>query len=99
MSKETGFAHAFYVSQEWIRCRTDYARSRGLVCERCGSAGKQVHHKIRLTPENIKDPRITLNWSNLELLCDACHKKEHRRKKTQRWTCDEYGRVSIAPYV
>lgn len=98
MSKETGFAHEFYVSQAWIRCRRDYAKSKGLVCERCGAAGTQVHHKTRLTPENIRDPKVTLGWDNLELLCDECHRREHRGQSGRRWTCDEHGRVAIAPH-
>ena len=53
--------------------------------------GEQVHHKIRLTPDNLADPAVALNWDNLELLCTACHQEEHKGKK--RWTTDESGRV------
>jgi 5-methylcytosine-specific restriction endonuclease McrA len=97
-NKETGFAHQFYVSPEWIRCRRLYADSVGRLCERCYAAGKivpgtEVHHKIRLTPNNIRNPEITLNWDNLELLCDDCHKNEH--KPGVRWRADEEGHVII----
>ena len=54
--------------------------------------GDEVHHKIRLTPENIKDPQVALNWNNLELLCKDCHNQEHRPK---RWRTDEFGHVTI----
>lgn len=46
-------------------------------CRRCGAAGSEVHHKIYLTPENINDPKVTLNPENLELLCRSCHQNEH----------------------
>lgn len=51
------------------------------MCERCGQTGAQVHHKVRLTPANLNDPAVSLNWANLELLCDECHKAEHKKRK------------------
>jgi len=68
------------------------------MCERCYASGKivpgtQVHHKIRLTPHNIHRPEISLNWANLELLCDDCHHEEHERGI--RWRADEDGHVVI----
>ena len=54
--------------------------------------GDEVHHKIRLTPENITDPSIALNWDNLELLCKACHQEEHQ---AIRWRVDDMGRVEL----
>ena len=48
-------------------------------CERCGAVGEEVHHKIRLTVDNVKDPTISINQDNLELLCKDCHNKEHKR--------------------
>lgn len=47
------------------------------VCERCGNVAKIVHHKKYLTKENINDPSVTLNFENLEALCQDCHNKEH----------------------
>ena len=93
-----GFARAFYMSPEWRKCREGYIKSVGGLCERCAArglivVGEEVHHKIRITPENIKDPSVTLNWKNLELLCSSCHKLEH--KPVKRWRCDEYGHVEI----
>ena len=43
----------------------------------------EVHHKIPLTPENIYNPEITLNWDNLELLCSSCHSIEHNKKRVE----------------
>lgn len=52
------------------------------MCERCLAkgkieTGKIVHHTIHLTPENIHDPYTSLNWDNLELLCQDCHNEHH----------------------
>lgn len=43
--------------------------------------GKIVHHKTPITPSNINDPMITLNFNNLEYICQTCHNKEHMRNK------------------
>jgi predicted HNH restriction endonuclease len=53
--------------------------------------GEIVHHVVHITPENINDPRITLNWQNLQCLCRDCHADVHKEKK--RYTVDQYGRV------
>ena len=79
------WAESFYKSKAWLRCRSAYSKSQFNLCERCKQnnkevPGKIVHHKIWLTPENINDPQITLSWSNLELLCQDCHNKEHMGK-------------------
>lgn len=72
------WAAPFYNSKAWRRCRKAYAESVFLLCEECGAPGEEVHHKIELTPENIHDPSITLNWDNLQLLCHRCHDKTKR---------------------
>ena len=91
------FAHDFYTSAAWIKCARAYKTSVGGLCERCWEKGlvvpgKEVHHKIRLTPENIDDPAVALNWDNLILLCKRCHIEEHRGK---RWRADEFGHVDL----
>lgn len=45
----------------------------------------EVHHKIRLTKENINEPSIALNFDNLEALCEQCHDKEHEEDARNRW--------------
>lgn len=70
---------AFYTTWTWRKCRKAFAESKGNMCERCRARGiietgskdrpLEVHHKIQLTVENVKDPKVALNWSNLELLC------------------------------
>jgi len=71
------FAKLFYKSKSWRDCRDAYFAYRYGLCERCGKPGKIVHHKVYLTPENINDPYVSLNWDNLELTCQYCHNEEH----------------------
>lgn len=82
------YAENFYKSERWQICRNAYFKYKNGICERCGEAGKIVHHKVHLTAENIYNPRISLSFKNLELLCQKCHNAEHsddmkfgRRKK------------------
>lgn len=84
------FAESFYKSERWQKCRNAYFKYKNGICERCGEAGKIVHHKVHLTAENIYNPRISLSFKNLELLCQKCHNAEHsddmkfgRRKKAK----------------
>ena len=51
--------------------------SRCYVCERCGGLARIVHHRRYITPQNIHDPAIALDWANLEALCIDCHNAEH----------------------
>lgn len=93
--KETA---AFYGTPAWKACRRAYTKACGGLCERCLArgiykAGEIVHHKIPLTPENMNDPRITLSFSNLQLLCRDCHALTH--KPGRRYKVDELGRVSV----
>ena len=91
------FAKVFYNSKAWKDCKDTYSKKALYLCERCGRPGLEVHHKIRLSPENINDPSITLNFDNLELLCHTCHTKEHKREQGAsdlRFIVDEYGHVT-----
>ena len=102
------FANRFYSSEAWKKCRAEFKKSKGKLCESCLAKGiinagskenpLQVHHKVELTPENIDDPSITLNWDNLELLCQQCHIERHAdedRQSTGRWEIGENGEVII----
>lgn len=76
------FSRAFYKSKEWLRTRDAYIRSVDGLCERCLRAGRLkpgeiVHHKVHLTPENVHDPAVTLDFGNLEYVCRDCHAAEH----------------------
>lgn len=71
------YAKQFYKSTAWKKCRASYFAYRHGLCERCRNPGKIVHHKQYITPDSINDPDITLSFSNLELLCQDCHNREH----------------------
>ena len=95
------WASAFYKSTAWRNCRDAYARSVGGLCERCLArgiyrSGEIVHHKVYLSPENIADPAVSLDWENLELVCRECHADEHQRI-ARRYVVDELGRVTSPP--
>jgi 5-methylcytosine-specific restriction enzyme A len=64
------FAKKFYQSKQWRQMR-QYMFSRAYgQCEKCGGVSNLVvHHKIKLTPNNINDTNISLNENNLILLC------------------------------
>ena len=73
----------FYTSRTWRRVSRNYASSKKFLCERCLAKGlvipyEEVHHKTRLTLENLNRPEIALNWNNLECLCKNCHIEEHK---------------------
>ena len=76
------FAVAFYHSRAWKHTRDAYARSKRGLCEKCLREGRYtpgiiVHHKVHLSPENINDPKVSLSFDNLELVCRECHAAEH----------------------
>lgn len=80
MAKE--WAKWFYNSTTWKKCREGYIKSVNGLCERCLDKGmivpgKIVHHKVYLTPNNINDPSISINWDVLEFVCQDCHNNEH----------------------
>lgn len=92
------FAGSFYQSKAWTETRKSYASSVGWLCEEClkkglMTPGKVVHHIQPLTPENITDPNITLDWSNLKLVCQDCHAKIHRQNSGRRYRVTDDGRV------
>jgi 5-methylcytosine-specific restriction endonuclease McrA len=71
------WAYAFYHSRGWKDCRRAFLESRHWLCERCHKPARIAHHKTYLTPANIGDPDVTLNWKRLEALCEDCHNEEH----------------------
>lgn len=92
------FAKDFYKSKAWKDTREAYAKSQGYICETCAkkglySYGEIVHHIQELTPENINDPRVSLSWDNLRLVCRKCHAEEHTRSR--RYTFGLNGEVII----
>lgn len=94
------YAKGFYKSQAWKQCREAYAKSRRGLCEVCLSrgiyrAGVIVHHRTHIDPDNITDPRVILDWDNLQLVCRDCHAEQH--KPARRYRVDELGRVTAGP--
>ena len=77
--KKPKVLHNFYKSPAWLSARELKIMSANGRCERCGQVGIEVHHKERLTIENVNDASISLNQDNLELLCRECHNQEHER--------------------
>ena len=71
------FAKAFYKSRAWKETSRAYMESKNYICERCGGAALICHHRKYLSPENIWNPAVSLDWNNLECLCQDCHNKEH----------------------
>ena len=95
------FAAAFYTSEAWIKCRDGYLKSQNYVCERCGGVAVICHHKEPLTPANINDPEVTLNWSLLQALCqDATQGALHHFTTRGRLAFDEEGNlVQLPPHA
>ena len=71
---------SFYKSKAWQQTQAAYMASKNYICERCGNPARIVHHRKYITPSNIHDQSITLDWGHLEALCQDCHNKEHSCK-------------------
>lgn len=97
------FAARLYSSRAWKDCRHAYKKSVGGLCEVCLAKGlykpgEIVHHKIHLTPNNINNPAITLDWNNLQLVCRDCHAEIHEKNTSKNWwryNIDETGKVEV----
>lgn len=92
------FAEAFYKSKSWQSCRNAYMDRVGGLCESCLAAGRYtpaeiVHHIVELTPENVNDASISLNFDNLQAVCRECHSVAHGARQ-RRYKVDELGRVT-----
>jgi len=76
------FSSGFYNTPAWRNCRESYLKSVGYKCEDCLAKGIEtpaviVHHIINLSPDNINDPSVTLNFDNLKAVCRKCHADNH----------------------
>lgn len=78
-SKHGPKVEAFYHSKEWRRCQSAFRNYKNNTCEMCRGPGWLVHHKKPLNELNVDNPKISLNWSNLMLLCLDCHNTIHSR--------------------
>lgn len=94
------YAKSFYNSSKWRKLSKLYMTEQHYVCERCGDVATICHHKRYITPDNVTDPSITLNTSNLECLCQNCHNQEHSKAMhTNGMAFDEAGNLIKAPEV
>lgn len=89
---------SFYHSAAWRKCRSEYIKRVGGICERCLEKGivrpgRIVHHKEYISLLNIQDPEVLLNHDNLEYLCQDCHNREHLKNDNNRYFINEDGRV------
>lgn len=75
MGKKNILIHRFYRSDSWQKARTIKIASANGSGEKCEAIGEEVHHVIKLTPENVMDARISHNQGNLLLLCKIATKK------------------------
>jgi 5-methylcytosine-specific restriction endonuclease McrA len=87
----------FYKTRAWKTCRKSFLEEKGGLCELCLKKGLivpavHVHHKVHLTGDNVNDPRVALDSSNLMALCESCHAEQHR---TKRWRCDALGHITL----
>lgn len=95
------WAEKFYKSKAWRKCREAYIDERMLIdggmCEECHEQlGYIVHHKVRLTPENINNPEISLNHKLLKYDCKECHDREEVHlfvKNEYKYKFDENGEI------
>lgn len=88
------FARDFYKSQAWLKCSRGFMQSKNYICERCGAPAKICHHKKYLTPDNIQNPLVSLNWDNLECLCQECHNIEHMQKHNKVYFDEVTGQIA-----
>lgn len=96
------FAKRFYNSTAWQKCRASFISERqaidGGVCQQCNNElGYIVHHRIRLTPENIHNPDITLNHKNFEYVCQDCHNRIEKSEDGARYYFDDTGQLIPIP--
>ena len=80
-SMARSFAKSFYDSKEWRAVRSYVLQRDRYQCTRCRMPAEEVHHIVRLSPDNIWDTNITLNPDNLISLCKDCHFAEHKAEK------------------
>lgn len=98
MQRESKIVENFYKSKAWKETRRAYKNYKKGKCERCMNAGTIVHHKQYITLSNINDPMITLDFLNLELLCQKCHNQEHFKEKVS-YKFDDEGNLISPPHT
>lgn len=97
------FSRKFYKSKLWQQQREYILKRDKYLCVKCGAVAEEVHHIIKLTPENITDNKIAIYENNLISLCRDCHFKEHREDRgisnvVEGYEFDENGFIVQSPH-
>ena len=95
------FAKSFYASKAWTKLRQKVVEDNFYICSKCHKAFESrdliVHHVAELTPLNINDPSVTLNYKNLILVCRDCHNEIHgyytEGETENKFTYDDDGNI------
>ncbi|MCL2052783.1 MAG: HNH endonuclease [Lachnospiraceae bacterium] len=92
------YARTFYSSKAWKATREAVKIRAFGLCERCTrqgvfKPGKIAHHKVYLTTENISNPKIALDFSQIEFICEDCHNKEHKEKSKKNYRFNSKGEI------
>lgn len=69
------------------------------MCQYCKEElGEIVHHVEWLTPENINDPKIALDFANLAFVCNTCHNRiKNPKNNKKRYHFDADGQMITPP--
>jgi len=78
------FSRRFYKSKAWRDTREYILKRDKYLCQDCREPAEEVHHIVKLTPENINDMTIALGENNLVSLCRNCHKKKHVKDRGEK---------------
>lgn len=79
------WAVSLYNSKGWQDLRWARIVQENFCCQECGKdytlhpAELVGHHRVTLTPENIRDKNVALNPAMVKIVCKKCHDKEHSR--------------------
>lgn len=74
----------FYNSSNWIKLSNRLKVECNYTCYECNqffTTTRELiaHHKTELTESNIHDTNITLNPTNISIICIDCHNRGHNR--------------------
>lgn len=68
-------SQAFYNSKDWKVLAAFKLQKENYTCEECGGIATDVHHIVPI----LDDWSKRLDYSNLQALCDRCHKAKRRK--------------------
>lgn len=97
------FSRAFYKTSQWRKTRAAAYKRDGGLCQDCLkkgliTPGREVHHIIELTEDNITNPSISLGLDNLVTLCKSCHEARHNvSNRNKRYCVNADGSVQTIP--